>query len=279
MSERVLQSKLARELLRLYPGRAAAELERLPVAEVARVLGGYSAEVGAAATRHMTAHHAAAIFARAEPAHAAAILTELAPTVAAAVLRRTEEGPRRAILGEISESAGATLRAVMRFPDGTVGSLMDPLALSLPDDLPAREAVSRVRRAAAHARYNLYVVDRDGCLVGVLNLRELFLARPRSVLSEVMHREPQRLEASADRMAIVKHRGWREVHSLPVVDAEGHYVGAVRYATLRRLEAELRGKPVQEKDTGEALGEVFAAGAAALVDALAGASRAGRDDR
>lgn len=227
----------------------------------------------------MAPHHAAGILAQSEPVRAGAIAAALPPDVAAAVLRRVPEEPRQAILGQLPAESAATLGAVMRFPEGTVGALMDPLVLALPEDLTAREAVARIRATPQHARYNVYVVDRDTRLVGVLNLRELLLAKPRSLLSEVMRRDPQRLESRSSRMAIVEHRGWREVHSLPVVDAEGRYLGAVRYRTLRRLEAEIRGKPVQEKDTGEALGEVFAAGAAAFVDALAGPARPRREKR
>jgi hypothetical protein len=34
------------------------------------------------------------------------------------------------------------------------------------------------------------------------------------------------------------HPRWRELHTLPVVDDSGRYLGAIRYRTLRRLEVE-----------------------------------------
>lgn len=277
MSARQLQARLARELLRQYPERAADVLERVAVQEGARLLRQFPVDEAAAAVRAMAPNAAAASLAAVDPQRAAAITAKLLPDVASALLRRIDEGARAAILDELTGAHAQRLRAVLRFPPDTAGALMDPAVLAIPEDLTAREAVARVRERPRDAHYNVYVVDRTGCLVGVLNLRELFLARPRSVLSEVMKRAPRRLEAEAPSVAIVEHPGWKEVHALPVVDADGRYLGAVRYGTLRRLEAELHGRPVAEKDTGEALGELYAAGFSAVLDVLAGtAGRGGR---
>lgn len=59
------------------------------------------------------------------------------------------------------------------------------------------------------------------------------------------------------------------MHSLPVVDEDHHYLGALRYRTLRELEEELLRGRGGDRDTAAALGELFATGAAGLLDALA----------
>jgi CBS domain-containing protein len=85
--------------------------------------------------------------------------------------------------------------------------------------------------------YYLYVVDRTGRLVGVLNLRELMLAPGDATLGAVMRPATARLTALDGVGAVVVHPGWRALHALPVVDAGGRFVGAIRYETIRRLEA------------------------------------------
>jgi predicted transcriptional regulator len=145
---------------------------------------------------------------------------------------------------------------------------MDPEVLALPHDLTARDALARVREAAGNARYNVYVVDREQTLVGVINLHELLMARPGDQLSSLMQTRIHRLPARADRHAIVSDPGWREVHSLPVVDDRGVYLGAIRYRTLRLLEEQLRGNRGEEGATARALGGLLRAGATAMLEAM-----------
>ncbi len=149
---------------------------------------------------------------------------------------------------------------------------MDPEVLALPSDLTARSALQRVREAASFARYNLYVVDREQRLVGVLNLRELLRARAGDLLSELMVRDPMRITAAADRATLLAHPAWQRVASLPVVDDDGRYLGAVRYRTLRELENEILPKR-RDDDTGAALGTLLTVGAAAVLEAIRGADR------
>jgi hypothetical protein len=85
-----------------------------------------------------------------------------------------------------------------------------------------------------------------------------------------MVRNPARLNADADRSLVVSHPGWKRVHSLPVVDDRGGYLGMVRYRTLRQLEEELLGAAQTDANASESLGEVFAAGASGLLDAFTG---------
>jgi hypothetical protein len=48
-------------------------------------------------------------------------------------------------------------------------------------------------------------------------------------------------EATEDELLQTPH--WRLYHTLPVVDRHGHFLGALRYRTLRRVEAQFHVKP------------------------------------
>jgi len=263
-----LESRLARELIRLDPARSAAALERLDVGEAARLLGAVGAEDAAPVLAAIAPHTAAAVLERLTASSAGAILECVQQDTAARLARRLAGAHREAIFAQLSPAPARTLATLLHFPEHTAGALMDPGVLALPDDITIDEARRRVRDASDHARYNVYVVDRDHVLVGVVTLRELLLAAPDATLQHVMIRDPQRLAAHADRAAVVAHPGWKHVHSIPVVDERGCYLGAVRYRTLRQLEEELLGAAETDADASRALGELFATGAAGLLDAL-----------
>ena len=264
-----LVRRLADHYLAAHPDRAAAALELLTAAEIAEALSRGSATHAASLLRRLSPHIAAEGLRALAPERGAELLAALEASAGARLLRRIGEPLRSAILGALEARRARTLRTLLDFPEDSAGAWMDPEVLAVPQDLTAREALARVRDAASFARYNLYVVDREQRLVGVLNLRELLLARGRELLSNCMVRDPDRIVASADRTAILAHPGWRRVTSLPVVDTEGAYLGAIRYRTLRELEAQLvptRG----DEDTSFALSQLLSAGARALVETVTG---------
>lgn len=269
-----LTRSLAVDLADHHPDEAAAALEMLSPDEAAAFLGGLSVERAARVLLRTTAHPAAAILSQLEPPIAARIVARLPTEVAAGYLRLGQPHARERILGALEGRRMRAIRSLLRYPEGSAGALMDPEVLALPVDLTVADAIDRVRSSAGNARYNLYVVDRDDRLVGVLNLRELMLAKPSMRLEEIMRRDVIRLDASTDARAVADHPGWQEVHAIPVVDAGGTYLGTVRYRTMRKLEREREaGEPARDA-TSRALADLFQTGLSGLLEALSASGAA-----
>lgn len=267
-----LEARLARELTRKHPERAAAVLERLAVDDAALVLRRGEAEAAADLLARLSPSRAESLLARLDLARVTELFEALDHHAASRLARSLEPTRRDALLGELPASRAHALRNALRFPPNSAGALMDPEVLALPQDLEAREALDRVREQPERARYNLYVLDSEQKLVGALNLRELFLAEPSARLRDMMVASPRALTADLDRTQIAAHPGWREVHSLPVVDEEGVYLGALRYRTLREIEDLLMGGSHVDSRAPDALGELFAAGAGGLLGAITGSA-------
>jgi magnesium transporter len=267
-----LERELARHALEHHPGRAATVLERLDESEAIRLLGSGPVASAAAVLVSLSPQYGTAVLGRVKPERAARILDALPVDTAARLLRRAATDVQTALLTHIDPKHASSIRAVLRFPEGSAGALMDPDVLALPSELTAREAMERVRKGAELARYNLYVVDQAQHLVGVLNLRELLLARRSTPLTDLMTRDPHRVVATADRASVLANPGWKAVHALPVVDEAGVFLGAIRYRVLRHLEEELLAARTDDFDTSAALGQVVAESARGLLDALSGAA-------
>lgn len=269
-----VETELAMGVLAAHPLEAARVLERLSPDEAAVPLAVAEPRVATACLRAMHAPAAAEVLGALDAGRAAGIVEVLPSDVASVCLRRLDDAHREGILSQLGSRRARSLRSLLRFAPNTAGALMDPDVLALPVDLTVAEATARVRTAAQQARYNVYAVDRDHRLVGVFNLRELLIADPEARLSSIARPDPHRLQAEADRHAVVSHPGWREVHALPVVDRSGVYVGAIRYRMLRRLEEELRGGAPESGATARALGDLFRTGATSLLEAVAASAPA-----
>jgi len=271
----VLRSQLSEEIFRLRPLRAARALEGLSPPHAAALLGAVAPTAAAAAIETLSPPSADAVLAALPPPDAAAVLAVLEPDVAARLARGLTAERRNEVFAHIEPPIADDVRRLLDFPENTAGALMDPTVMALASDLSIDETLGRIRDEPDRARYNLYVVDRRQSLVGVVNLRELLLQSSSETLAEIMIRDPVFLEAGADRSRIVGHPGWKRVHSIPVVDDQHRYLGAVRYRTLRRLEQELFGRAQADTDAAEALGELFSSAAAGLVEALGATGRKG----
>jgi magnesium transporter len=271
-----VEARLAEQVLGAHPIDAAQAFERLPARDVAALLSKVEAKTSVGILQHMAPFLAGAVLSELGHDKIPEILEGLPLELAALCLRHMDPSLHERILAALPSRRSRALTSLLRFRDGTAGSLMDSEVLALPHDLTAREALARVREAAGNARYNVYIVDRDQTLVGVINLHELLMARPGDRLSSLMKTRVHRLPARADRHAIVSDPGWREVHALPVVDERGVYLGAIRYRTLRLLEEQLRGTRVEEGATARALGGLLRAGAAAMLEAMVASAPPGQ---
>jgi len=266
-----LRSRLVQSYLARHPVEGALLLEALPVGDVAPVISGLDPADAASVVHAMASGVAGLLLEEIEPTVAAAILAELPLEVAAALLRQAPDATRDRLVTAMPEEKADELQAVIAWPSHTAGAIMDPRAIALPGDLTVEAALDAVKREARHALYNLYVTDRDGVLVGVLNLQELLHARAASKLEVVAGAATHRIPVNADHRHVLEHAGWREVTSLPVVDASGRFLGAVRYRALRRLEHDLLDPDRGADDLAPgALGALFRTGLVGAISAVSG---------
>lgn len=265
-----LDRDLVGELCERHPEAAAAELEVLAVEQAVSLLRELPPRLAARVLACAAPPLTQAVLGELEQERAAAALAELSAREIAVLVRRLPAERREALVGALPrESRRAVIRS-LQHPEGTAGGLCDPEALALPEDATAEIALERVRGSGERAHYNVYVLNREQALVGVVNLRDLLLASAAARLSDVMERDVAVLPAGSGPRTVVEHPGWREFRSLPVVDERGGFVGALRYRVYDRLRRELYEAAGDGGDpTARALGDLLRAALSGLVDAMA----------
>jgi magnesium transporter len=263
---------LSEAFLANHPDDAARTIESLGERDAANVLSRVSVDAAAQAMSRVAPNDAGRLLTELDPARAAAILNRLEVQDAAAVLRTLEPAEQAPLLAALDDDDAQPISLLLMYPEGTAGAYMDPRALCVPADITVDQAQQRVRVRYQRTMYYVYVVDRDKELIGVVNLRELFMAPKGAPLASVTRRTVARIKASARRNAIVMHPRWRELHTLPVVDDDGRYLGAIRYRTLRRLEVESASESKRKHPLTVAAGlaNIYALGVHSLLSAAIG---------
>jgi len=229
---------LSTAFLDLHPSEAARVLEGVASVDAAELLAEATPEIAVRVLAEMIASAAGDVIAALRTDVAAAILAGLTLPTATKILRTLEPAARHALLEGAAPEVAAPLRRLLTYPEGTAGAVMDPRAVVVAADVSVREAIDRLRRASGNVLYYLYIVDRDDKLVGVVNIRELMVAPAGDSIGAVARKHVARLLPDASHATVIAHPKWRDVHAMPVADASGTFLGAVRYGTFRRLEAE-----------------------------------------
>jgi magnesium transporter len=219
---------MVRSFASAHPADAARSLEGLAPGEAAAILKRLPARLAGPVTERLAPVAAGAILTRLGPETTRELLADVPARQAAAILQNLEDAMREATLTGLAPERAKGIRSLLQYPPDTAGGMMDPHITSIRIDLTVAEAIAALRRARRHTLYYLYVTDRDGKLVGVLNMRELLLASPRDPIEPLVRQELVTIPATLPRIEVADLIQRRRFVALPVVDSEGYLLGVVK---------------------------------------------------
>jgi magnesium transporter len=130
---------------------------------------------------------------------------------------------------EIADVGGMSeLHAQLTYQDGTAGRIMNTDLFSLPEATTVEQAIARIQQMGeVEMIFYLYVVDRDGHLVGVTSLRQLLMTAPETELGEIMKRSVIKVATDTDQEEVARLVSRYDLLAVPVVDEANHLVGIV----------------------------------------------------
>jgi CBS domain-containing protein/sporulation protein YlmC with PRC-barrel domain len=116
------------------------------------------------------------------------VLEEMSPDEAADLLAELPEDRSEQLLNLMEKDEAEDVRKLLTFPEESAGGIMNTEFVSLPVDLTAGQAITRIRETANDAEtiYYLYVTDESDHLLGVFSLRQLVMANPKSHIKDFM---------------------------------------------------------------------------------------------
>jgi len=135
------------------------------------------------------------------------------------------------ILPLVAKAERHDIRMLLSCPEDSAGALMTTEYASLPADITAGEAVARLRSQAPDSEsiYYIYVLDAERHLVGFVSLRDLILAKPTALVSDLMQRDPISVRLEEPRERVVEQLARFDFLAIPVVDEKNRLVGIVTH--------------------------------------------------
>ena len=156
------------------------------------------------------------------------VLDAMEPDMAADLLGEIEdENVVNELLEEMEESD--EVQPLLEFEEDTAGGIMNSVPPCLRRWMTVAEAFRFIRENYhdVNELFYLYVLDRHGVLIGVINLRALILAEPEQTIEEIMNRDVISVDATADQEEVAQILARYDLLAVPVVDAEHRLVGVI----------------------------------------------------
>lgn len=217
------------KLADLRPADIADILEQLDVEEAGAMLGSMDTETAADILTEFESSRQTGILSELDPERASDLLELLAPDDAADILAEfsPEEAERLLALMPLAESQ--PIRDLLRYGAETAGGIMTNEVLSLSQDLTVEETLSYLRQHSEHMEmiYNLYTVDGERHLVGVVSLRQLVISDPATQLKHLMDDDVISVNVDTDQEEVARIIAKYDLLGVPVLDTERRLVGLV----------------------------------------------------
>ena len=192
----------------LAPGSTADILEELEDEDVAKI------------ANRLDPDRLVEIVDNMEPDEAADLLGDIPPEQAEDVLSKIDEADE--------------VRSLLVHPDETAGGLMTSLDVVIVQDMTVDEAIWHLRHLSPDTEeiYYLFVQDKNGRLVGVVSLRQLVIAKPGTLIRDIMDKDPIFIKTGADQEKAARLMQHYDLLALPVVDDDQMLVGMITYDDL-----------------------------------------------
>ncbi|NPV68441.1 MAG: magnesium transporter [Anaerolineae bacterium] len=155
------------------------------------------------------------------------IVDEMEPDEAADLLGDIPQDKAQRVLAGLEDPE--EIHPLLLHPDDSAGGLMTSEFLALRRRMTAAEALEalRVWKPEAETIYYMFVVDAVGRLCGVVDLRQLVMADPETLLTDIMDPDVISVTVGADQEECARLMSHYDLLALPVIDHDRRLLGVV----------------------------------------------------
>jgi magnesium transporter len=155
------------------------------------------------------------------------IIDEMEPDEAADLLGELEPEHQEYVLSQLEDAA--ELRPLLLHPEDTAGGLMTSEFLALGRRMTAGEALVALREWKPDAEdiHEVYTIDRQGRLTGMISMRQLLMADPTAILNDVVDPDVTSVHVGTDQEEVARLMSRYDLSSLPVIDPRGVLAGVI----------------------------------------------------
>jgi len=149
-------------------------------------------------------------------------------------------GVVKRVLSNLPKEKRNLINHFLKYPDGSVGSIMTIEYVDLKEFLTVSETFARIRRDGVDKEtiYTCYVIDAHRRLLGAVSAKTLLLSSPDDKIGDIMERDVKFATTSDDAEALAIDFRKYGLLAMPVVDNEQRLVGIVTFDDMLEIQEE-----------------------------------------
>lgn len=164
----------------------------------------------------------------ASPEQLSGILKILPPDESADIVGALEPEQQEQILKLMEPEEAQEVKELLRYPPDTAGGIMSPDFVAVKEDMTVEQVLEILReKADAESIFYVYVVDEQGVLKGVLNLRKLLTSPLSALVRDIMTHGVIFVFPEQDQEEVALLFARYDLLALPVVDHDYKLIGVI----------------------------------------------------
>ncbi len=181
------------------------------------------------------------------------VVMQLGVERASLLLRRMKSGIRVQFIRAMSPVFSNMTRLILRYPEGTVGQVMNPHVFSVHQDMTVNEVINVIRNSSQLWHNEIFITDEKQQLAGVIDVRLLLTADGNQPMKMIMKSPGECIPARASLDSIKNYPDWHYRENFPVIDHMGVFIGVLSRVSIHQAMTDEETPRKQEEFTGTAL--------------------------
>lgn len=156
------------------------------------------------------------------------IVKNLSPAEIADLANALSKERMESITKQAGEKKARKISQILKYPKVSVGGLMKTEHLAIPENYTAAQAFRFLRKNKFPENpYYLYALSREGKLTGVIPVRKLLFASPKTRMKELVYSHLITMQASDNLKTVAKTFSKYHFLAFPVVDKQEKLAGTI----------------------------------------------------
>lgn len=252
-------------------GALREETRNWPAGDLAELMEPLAAETEAVVFRLLPREQAAEVFTYLSDKRQTELLKAMAREDVADILNAMDPDDRTSLLEELPANAiqhmlnllspeeRQVAAQLLGYREDSVGRLMTPDFVRIRSEWTVDRALDHIRRYGrdSETMSMIYVINEQGRLCDDLRIRQILLAAPETLISDLMDSRFAALKATDDRETAVEMFKETDLSALPVTDTQGALLGIVTVDDILDVAEEEATEDFQKMGGSEALDEPY----------------------
>lgn len=236
-----------------HPKDAARTLEQFDPASLAEYMESVPAKTAANVIKYIVPSISTECLKLMAIDKSSQIIMHLGVERASLLLRRMTGGIRDQFIHAMSPVFSNMTRLVLRYPEGTVGQVMNPNIFSVHQNMTVNEVINVIRNLNQLWHNEIFITDDKQQLAGVVEVRQLLITDGNQSMKMIMKSPGESIPARTRLESVKNKPEWHYRENFPVIDHMGVFIGVLSRTSVHEVMADTQAISEQEELTGTAM--------------------------